>query len=316
MDLPLVTVICTCYNHEKFIHESLDSVLFQSYPRIEMIIIDNGSKDQSLQKIRLWLDSNKNKLPCTTFFYHQTINYCQSFNKALGSAKGDFTIDLSGDDILLVDHVSKAVETLEQKKRPVYFSNAYLKNEQTGMVKTFYPIDKKGRMTSTIDSGDIYALVVKRNYLCAATMVFRTEVLLSEGGYDENLSYEDFDIIVRLARKYSFVFNEYPGVIKRILKNSFAAKQYRIKNSPMLPSTLRVCIKIQKMNRTKAENSALQHRVMYETKHALASSNFDVVPGLLDLAKGIGVNGAVYELFRVWEKHRWDLSRMYKWVKS
>lgn len=311
----MVTVICTCYNHELFIHESLDSVLFQRYPRIEMIIIDNGSQDHSPHIIRKWLQINKSKIPCTTFFYPNTLNYCQSFNKALGMAKGKFIIDLSGDDILLEAHVARAVETLEQKQWAVYFSNAYLKNEQNGMVKTFYAIGKNGRMAEKIISGDIYVHLVKRNYLCAATIVFRTEVLLNEGGYDENLSYEDFDIIVRLARKYRFVFNEYPGVIKRILKTSYAAKQYRIKNSPMLPSTLRVCRKIQRMNRTEVENSALQHRVMYETKHALASANFEVVAGFLDLAKKIGVSGPVYEFYWLWGRHRWDLSKIYQWIK-
>lgn len=315
MDLPLVTVICTCYNHGLFIHESLDSVLFQTYPRIEMIIIDNGSQDHSLQVIRKWLQFNKSNISCTTFFYPRTINYCQSFNRALSLIKGGFVVDLSGDDILLETHVARAVEALEKEQGPVYFSNAYLKNEQNGRLNTFYPIDRNGSMVGKIHSGDIYAQVVKRNYLCAATIVFRTEVLLHEGGYDENLSYEDFDVIVRMARKYRFVFNEYPGVIKRILKSSFAAKQYRIKNSPMLSSTLRVCRKIRKMNRTDEENIALQHRVMFETKHALASANFEVVAGFLDLAKEIGVSGPVFEFYQLWDRHRWDLSKIYQWIK-
>src|SRR5690606_24064535 len=105
---------------------------------------------------------------------------------------------------------------------------------------------------------------------------FKTEVLKNEGGHDEDLSYEDFDIIVRLARNYLFVFNEYIGVKKRLLENSFSSKQYSIRNSVMLPSTLKICRKIQLMNRSHRENNALKFRVMFETKHALASANFDV----------------------------------------
>lgn len=70
------------------------------------------------------------------------------------------------------------------------------------------------------------------------------------------------------------------------------------------------------MNKTEEETIALRHRVLYETKHALASANFDVVAGFLDLAKEIGVSGPVYQSFRVWEKHGWDLSKLYNWIKS
>src|SRR5690606_1781766 len=157
-----------------------------------------------------------------------------------------------------------------------YFSNALLVADNPLPFKTFYPVNKEGSLLDAVASGDIYEHVVQKNFLCAPTMVFNTEILNNEGGYDEELSYEDFDIIVRLTRKYPFVFNEYVGVKKRILKNSFSAKQYSIRNSVMLPSTLKVCQKIKLMNRSEKENNALKFRVMFETKHALASANFDV----------------------------------------
>ena len=69
------------------------------------------------------------------------------------------------------------------------------------------------------------------------------------------------------------------------------------------------------MNRTEKENSALQDRVMFETKHALASANFEVVEGFLNLAREIGVSGPVYEFYRLWGRHKWDLSIIYKWIK-
>ncbi len=315
MDAPLVTVICTCYNQGEFVYEALDSVLHQSHPSIELIIIDNGSLDHSVQVIHNWVDLNKSKKYCTAVFHPETINYCKSFNQALKLAKGKYIIDLSGDDLLLPDHVTTAVEALEVGNAAVYFSNAYIKDEKNGSLKTFYPVDNEGKLMKEVDSGDIYINVVQKNFLSAPTMVIRTEILLNEGGYDEELSYEDFDVIVRLARKYKFVFNEYLGVKKRLLKNSFAAKQYSIKNSIMLPSTLRVCRKIMMMNQTPKENFALRFRILFETKHALASANFQIVSGFLNLAEELGVSGTTYKFFRLWEKYRWDLSYIYKLIK-
>lgn len=311
MNHPLVSIICTCYNQGAYIEEALDAVITQSYEAIELIIIDNGSKDHSVEVIRNWVGLNPDK-EIGTVFNFPSINYCKAFNQGLQKAKGKYIIDLAGDDLLLPDHVKTAVNTLESGTAGVYFSNAFLDREKQGTPDVFYSVGKEERVLKEVLSGDIYRHVVQKHFLCAATMVFRAEILKKEGGYDEELSYEDFDILVRLARRYEFVFNGNIGVKKRILKTSFSANQYRIKNCVMLPSTLKVCRKIQAMNRSLQENQALQWRVMYETKHALASANFDIAARFLDLAKEIGTSGFRYHLFRLWGKTRLDLSYLYK----
>src|SRR5690606_23089064 len=209
MNSPLVSIICTCYNYEKYIIEALDSVLSQSYRFIELIIIDNGSDDYSVKLIQNWLKADSSTIKPRLIIHPETINYCQSFNQGLKKAKGKYLIDLSGDDVLLPNHVAQAVKSLERKKEAVYFYNALLVAENSISYKTFYPVNKEGSLLNEVASGDIYEHVVRKNFLCAPTMVFHTEILNYEGGYDEELSYEDFDIIVRLSRKYSFVFNEY-----------------------------------------------------------------------------------------------------------
>lgn len=307
----MVSIICTCYNHGEFIKGALDSVRNQSYGPIELIIIDNGSKDNSVEVIRNWVKYNEDQ-KLRTIFHFPSINYCKAFNQGLQKANGKYIIDLSGDDLLLLDHVKTAVETLENGHAGVYFSNAYLEGEKSGSSEVFYPVNEEGRLLKEVISGDIYIHVVQKHFLCAPTMVFKAEILKKEGGYDQELSYEDFDILVRLARKYGFVFNGNIGVKKRILKTSFSAKQYSIKNSVMLPSTLKVCRKIQAMNKSLKENEALQFRVMFETKHALASANFDTAAEFLNLAQEIGVFGFRYHLFRLWEKVRLDLSSIYR----
>lgn len=309
---PLVSIICTCYNHEAFIGLALDSVLSQSYGQIELIIIDNGSRDQSVSLIHEWTERNRAKISVRTIFQRKTINYCKAFNQGLALVSGKYLIDLSGDDELLTGHVHTAVETLEKHPAAVYFSNANLEGEN-GQTSTFYPTNR--RADFKVVSGDIYVHVVEKHLLCPPTLVFRTEILKMEGGYDEELAYEDFDIITRLARNHYFTYGEHIGMKKRILKTSFSAKQYRIKNSVMLPSTLKVCRKIHLMNQSRRENKALYSRVLFEAKHALASGNFFVAKEFLDLAKETGLFSLRYLFFRFWEKARWDLSPIYKAIK-
>ena len=58
-------------------------------------------------------------------------------------------------------------------------------------------------------------------------VVFNAQLLKADGGYDEELYYEDFDIQVRLARKHPVLFSDHIGVVKRLHHNSMSAAQYK-----------------------------------------------------------------------------------------
>lgn len=309
-DIPLVSVICTCYNQGKFVCEALDSVLEQNHSKIELFIIDNGSHDDSALKIKNWVQRHKGELKIIPFYYPETQNYCWAFNRGLFKSKGKFVVDLAADDLLLPGHVQKAVETLEISGAAAYFSNAWLLDEN-GKRRTFYKLNKSGGLHETVPQGDIYTILIRKYILCTATLVFEAGCLKEEGGYDEQLAYEDFDIIVRLSRKYRFVFSEHIGVTKRILKTSYSSRQYLARNSVMLPSTYRICKKIQAMSMAPEELRALKTRAMHEAKHALASANFKVAGKFLDLAKELGGNGLIIRFYRFWYNAKIDLSFFY-----
>ncbi len=94
---PLVTVICTSYNHERFITESLQSVLDQTYPMVELIVIDNHSSDQSVARVEeLRLQHPHIQLIRNT----ENLGICRAFNQGLKLAKGKYIIDLSADDVM------------------------------------------------------------------------------------------------------------------------------------------------------------------------------------------------------------------------
>lgn len=308
---PLVSIICTCFNHEKYVFEALNSVVNQTYSNIELFIIDNASNDRSVEVIQNWLWLNDHYAMVCIHFYPEVQNYCQVFNKALHQCSGKFVIDLAADDILYATHVETAVACLEEKQAAIYFSNAKLVNEK-GRSRTFYPLNKNGLLKVMVPHGNIYRDLVEKYIVCSATLVFRTFTLLKENGYDETLSYEDFDIMVRLGRKYRFIFSNTIGVEKRILRNSFSAGQYRSKNSVMLPSTFQVLKKIKKMNRTPAESKALVNRTLYETKHALASANFDIAGKLLSFLYDLGDRSPVFWMFWTWWKLKINVSWLYQ----
>ncbi|MEX2514124.1 MAG: glycosyltransferase [Cyclobacteriaceae bacterium] len=306
----LVTVICTCYNQEPFVINALDSVLFQKHGEIELIIIDNGSIDGSQETIRQWLSENDKDKKIISIFHKERKNYCEVFNEALWVSKGKYLADLAADDYFYPNHLKEAVQKLENSDAGVYFCNAMLQKD-TGFSSPFYPTNEKGNSRYNVRDGDVYSLLVKKYAICTATLVFVTELLKKEGVYDEKLTYEDFDILIRMSRKYPFIYHDSVGVLKRILSTSFASGQYRYKNSQMLPSTYKVCEKIHELNRSAEEREALRFRILHEAKHALFSANFEIAEKFMELAKKAGCTGIKYLLFRIWSKRHFDLSTFY-----
>lgn len=313
---PLVTVILTSFNQELYIRDALESVRKQDYPNLELIIVDNGSKDNSPLIIGSWLEKYNFNIPVKTIFRKESLPYCVSFNDAFSMANGKYLVDLSGDDILIPNHIDLAVQKLQDFLGSACCFSDVLLVDQKGNEKTFYKRNYRGTLKQKIRVGDIYRDLVRKYVVPSVSLVFDADLLRKEGGYDEELSYEDFDIMVRLARKYPFVFSNHIGVKKRIHSKSFAASQYASRNSVMLPSTLKVCQKIKTMNRSPKENKALLQRVMFETKHALWSANFDVAEGFLVLAEELNASGKTFRWYKKWCKKRWDFSGLYTVLKK
>jgi glycosyltransferase involved in cell wall biosynthesis len=270
MNAPLVTVICVCYNHARFVTEALDSVMEQTYQPIELIVIDDGSTDGSPKIIKQWIAAH----PETVLLLNGTnIGYCKTFNKAAALAKGKYLIDLSADDILLPERIAIGVQSLESNPQAgVTFSDAEHVNE-TG-VKISLHSDRFPH--HTIPSGDIYTDVIERFFICSPTMMFSHEVFKELGGYDETLEYEDFDFWIRSSRKYHYVYTPVVLVRKRKVNGSLSGSQFKIRSTHSL-TTFKVCEKIKQLNRTEQERKALNSRIIYEMKMNLRLLNFKMV---------------------------------------
>ena len=106
-ELPLVSIICTTFNQADFVLKTLDSLLDQHYQRLEIKIVDNGSIDDTPRLVSQWAKTKGKGLDLELILRGQTLPYCTSFNEVFGKCKGKYLIDLSGDDILLPEHISK-----------------------------------------------------------------------------------------------------------------------------------------------------------------------------------------------------------------
>lgn len=255
---PLVSVLCLSYNQKKFVEEAIQSVFNQTYPFIQLIVLDDGSSDGSAQTITRFLGDKAS----VVFLINETNQgYTKSLNKALSYATGEFIVDLAADDILMPTRVEEGVSALIKAgtKFGVNFSDAEIIAEDgrfLGFHSEKYP-------HQSIPQGDVYKDIVRRYFICPPTMLFRKSVIDRLGGYDDSLAFEDFDFLVRAARDFHFCYTQKPLVKRRLVDQSMSQKQFR-KGDPQRVSIFRVCEKINKMNETIDEEEALKKRIRYE----------------------------------------------------
>jgi glycosyltransferase involved in cell wall biosynthesis len=270
----------------RFVREALFSVVNQTYPHVELIVVDDASTDDSISNIQLFID----EYPHVQLIVNESnLGNCRSFNLALSKAKGKYIIDLAADDILLDTRIEKQVNCFENLSTDygVIYTNAIYINEQSVVISTHYPIDEKGKAKRKIPSGDIYKQIMKSYFICTPTMIMRKKILDELGGYDDKLSYEDFDFWVRSARTYKYFYQDEILTFKRKVKGSLSSKFYQRRQNKHLASTLEVCHKAFALNRDSSENLALASTLRYHLRQSFYTQNFDLVFQFASLLKQV-----------------------------
>ncbi len=208
----LVSIIIPCYNAEKYIAETIQSVLDQTYQNWELIIVDDGSKDSSSKIVSNFLNDNR------ISFYHQINSGVSSArNNGFTKAYGKYITFLDADDVWLKDNLEEKI--------------SYLKDNTIDVVYSRYDtINEKSESTSKILNKAIYptlkdVLLLKGNYSTAPSgLVIKSEVLKKIGGFDTNLSNNaDQDIWIRiLSNNYTIALIEKPLWKYRVHANNMS----------------------------------------------------------------------------------------------
>lgn len=269
---PLVSVICLCHNHVRFVQRALDSVLAQAYPNLELLIVDDASTDDSAEIIRRFAAEHP---AVRVFFNEENRGNCRSFNRAFRQSWGEFLIDLAADDVLLPDRIARQVDGFLSagERVGVLFHNAVFVNADGQHTGTYFPVGKDGKATVAVAEGDLFAALLRHRPVCAPTMMVRRAVFDTLGGYDESLAYEDFDFWVRSARTWRYAYQDELLTEKRALADSLGSRFYEPGNA-LLPSALTVCRKAKALCQTPRERAALRFRVRYFVRQCWYTHHF------------------------------------------
>ena len=182
---PLITVYITNHNYEKFISKSIQSVLNQSFKKYELIIIDDGSTDNSIKVINSYCKKNKNII----FIKQKKRGLVASNNIAISLAKGKYIMRLDADDWLKKDALISMFKTIE-------------KNKKIAMVfPDYYEVDINGKIISRFVRHNFRKVNLKDQPAHGACSLIRLNILKKIGGYDEKFMCQDgYYIWMRLLK--------------------------------------------------------------------------------------------------------------------
>jgi len=267
---PLVSVICLCYNQQRFVREAVVSALTQTYPNIQLIVVDDASTDGSGEMI---LDIKKEYPTLDILLLEKNLGNCKAFNRGLALAKGEYIIDLAADDVLFPERIERGVDALQKAGDDygVTFSDAEIVDESG---KTLY-IHSERFPHHTIPQGNIYKAVIQRYFICPPTIMATRKIMDALSGYDETLTYEDFDFWIRSSRQTQYTYVPEVLVKKRVIRGAMSEGQFKL-FSRHSASTFRVCEKILELNQSEEEKQALAKRIRYELLLNLRLLNFGI----------------------------------------
>ncbi len=202
-DAPLVSVITPCYNASRFLAESIESVLAQTHENLELIVVDDGSTDGSLEIVRGFGERVRSEpLP-----YNQGVNFAR--NRGVEVARGDFLQFLDSDDLLEPEKIARSLEVFDADVDVVFtgvepFGDAGESRDLPAPPR-WYGILRRwlGRAHGAEDVGfapDYPADFFVRQGAQTAQLLHRKANYLRFGGFDRQLfEQDDYEFHFRLA---------------------------------------------------------------------------------------------------------------------
>lgn len=192
----LVSIIVPCYKQAHYLSEALQSVLEQSYPNWECIIVNDGSPDNTELVAKEWLEKDGR----FQYLYQKNVGLPSARNAGIKNSLGEFILPLDADDILHSDYLKKTIPVLKSNPSLAIVScyTKFFTNKLRNIVHELRP------------KGTNYVDLMFENKL-VATSLYRKKCWEEVGGYDESMKkgFEDWEFWLNITKRgWEFQFVE------------------------------------------------------------------------------------------------------------
>ncbi|WP_334001541.1 glycosyltransferase family 2 protein [Providencia huaxiensis] len=197
--IPLVTVIIPSYNHSKYVIKSIQSIIDQDYDNIELLIIDDGSTDDSVEIISKFIKGNNafNKFHRFEFIYRENKGLCATLNEGLKWANGLYFSPFASDDIALPHKISYLVKKIHNSE----YSAVFAKMSILKGTENIYPTLSIEKNDDKVEEHFFHDLIMQKNIPAAPTALIRKSEINMIGGYPVNLKLEDWYLWLSLSNR-------------------------------------------------------------------------------------------------------------------
>lgn len=199
--MPLISVVMASYNHEQFISETIESVLNQSFRDIELVIVEDCSKDNSGEIVRAYQEKDGR---LRAVFHGENKGIAKTFNDGIDQATGKFLAIIGSDDLWVEDKLEKQMKILRENEDLIVHSGAVTIDAKGDRVER--PAQKRRIGRKREKSGNVFGELLAGNFVCGSSIIFKKSNL-NGIRFDERYRYvNDYKFTLDLARKYEFHF--------------------------------------------------------------------------------------------------------------
>lgn len=223
MSKPLVSVIVPCYNYARYVGQTLHSVLAQDYPNFELIVVDDGSTDDSVKAISRALEGweRSSLARRVEFIVQSNQGVSAALNVGLKECRGQYVATFDADDLMTPGRLAIQVEYMERHPEVGCLGGETIRIDERS---TQLPKKKKLRPVRRYDFAKAFAsgLVVGGNIA-----MYPRAVLLEVGGYDPHIRIQDFQMTLKVANA-GYLIDVLPEVVTFYRKHEVSlSKNYK-----------------------------------------------------------------------------------------
>lgn len=191
---PLVSVIIASYNHAPYVEASITSVLTQTYANVELLVVDDGSSDDSVERIQ-----RLQQLHGFDFIVQKNQGLSRTLNDSIARVRGDLIVSFGSDDVMLPQRLALQVAYLQNKPEVGICAGSIEEIDAAGNSRGA----PRALQLRRLDFDDV--LLHRQVGAPAPTQMFRREALVKAGGFDPQIRLEDLYITLKITRAGYFV---------------------------------------------------------------------------------------------------------------
>ena len=211
----LVTIIIPTFNCEEYLSSAIESAISQTYFSTEIIVVDDGSTDNTKMKISNYINSP------LKYIYQVNAGPAAARNAGIKVANGEYIAFLDSDDVWYPDFLEKALLLFTEKTGVVYGWCEFI-DKNSNIMSNYI---RKNRSYT----GNVLKELFSEFFVITSSVVMKKECLDIIGNFNENLMVgEDYDLFLRIASKYEFICLDEIKIKRRILANSLSRQDSKV----------------------------------------------------------------------------------------